>query len=554
VDDLHQERRLGTTDAHREVNDLLLSLSRTSRAFRLYDARNTLIRQFLDDLRTRVHAAAKAHGGLELEIEETTILWRDEVVYREADRERSLAFRLFRDGVRALEIGETVDWDELVSLLEVLSVRFVGVRQGEHDVVTMLRACDFQHIQVHSVEGAMEASAERVAGGATQIRRRFEAPADFDLPLPVLEHRKPVTFVQVEYEDRLALADETSAQTLPGHVLVLAHRLLLIARDPEDPGRLEDFAELLGELRDGLLVDASYVEAATLFRMLGQAFPDDRAHGITASFSSPEAMRTVLRGSRDGALDPELLTYLSALKAPSKVADGVVLALAVERGDPARMLGRALLEQLLPHFRERLERWLRAAEPPVAADITRAAAPTVPGATLLALGALGDEGLLALALESMAHVDDSGELTEGLLSLLGNPSMALRMAVVDELARREERSAFDPLLELIESRVAKGVEEDEARCIGRAMAMLLPEVAADEFQRWLRMSGVMSRLVKTREQRMLEWTAVCGLELVDHARYDRELMELARKEKRGPLHELCQTVLVERRRRRRELT
>ena len=117
---------------------MLRALARASRSFLIYDPRNAAIRTFLGAYRDAAYAALKAHGEIYLDIRPFEMLREGEVVYLERDRERSLAFRLFRDGVRRLTIETDVEWEELLKLLEILSIRFTGTRQQEDDVVTLL--------------------------------------------------------------------------------------------------------------------------------------------------------------------------------------------------------------------------------------------------------------------------------------------------------------------------------------------------------------------------------------------------------------------------------
>src|SRR5438093_7463985 len=86
---------------------LLSALSKAVRAFVLYDPSNAVVRQFLAEYRDRAREALEG-GSLALEVRPFEIARDGEVLYREQDRERSLAFRLFRDGVRRLTLHPAV--------------------------------------------------------------------------------------------------------------------------------------------------------------------------------------------------------------------------------------------------------------------------------------------------------------------------------------------------------------------------------------------------------------------------------------------------------------
>ena len=91
-----------------------------------------------------MYTALEQYEEIDLEIRPFEMLRDGEVVYLERDRERSLAFKLFRDGVRSVIIEPEVAWEELLRLLEILSIRFTGIRQQEDDVVTLLLKAGFK--------------------------------------------------------------------------------------------------------------------------------------------------------------------------------------------------------------------------------------------------------------------------------------------------------------------------------------------------------------------------------------------------------------------------
>ena len=102
----------------------MIALSRTARSFLIYEPRNEAVRQSLADVREKMRQALDTGGALDLEVRPFELVRQGEVVYLERDRERSLAFRMFRDGVRRLTIEPDVSWEELLRLLEILSIRY----------------------------------------------------------------------------------------------------------------------------------------------------------------------------------------------------------------------------------------------------------------------------------------------------------------------------------------------------------------------------------------------------------------------------------------------
>ncbi len=161
--------------------DVLNALARASRSYLLYDPRNDAVRDQLQRLRERFSHFLGTHGDLELEIDAEKLYMGDDAVYEERDREHSLAWKLYRDGVRNLVVRAGAEWSEIARLLEVLSLRYVGIHADEDDLVTLLWKAGLTSISIDAVEGFSfeEDSADHAArrkargvGDGRTIKRR----------------------------------------------------------------------------------------------------------------------------------------------------------------------------------------------------------------------------------------------------------------------------------------------------------------------------------------------------------------------------------------------
>ena len=79
------------------ANAALLALARASRSILIYQPRSDSVRQVLSDYKTRMREALEG-GDIELEVRPFELVLAGEIVYLDRDRDRSLAFFLFRDG------------------------------------------------------------------------------------------------------------------------------------------------------------------------------------------------------------------------------------------------------------------------------------------------------------------------------------------------------------------------------------------------------------------------------------------------------------------------
>ncbi|HSP79416.1 MAG TPA: hypothetical protein VLQ93_12850, partial [Myxococcaceae bacterium] len=273
---LGEEQALSGSPAVEAVNGALRALSKAARAFTLYEPRNEAIRRFIADFRERMEAALRTCGGpIVLTVQPFELQLGSEPVYAEKDRERSLSFRLFRDGVRKLTFPTHTPWEDFLRLLEILSVRFIGVRQQEDDLVTLLTKARFQALTFEAVEGFAEQEddeedpegVEFPEGAAARSLPHVQAPPEFDLPLPPpAGPMVGITLREVPPRYLEALRAEETPETVPARAVRLVAELVSAA----EAGRLEpaELSSVAAEVRDFLVADRRLDALARWVRLL----------------------------------------------------------------------------------------------------------------------------------------------------------------------------------------------------------------------------------------------------------------------------------------------
>jgi hypothetical protein len=517
-----EEAQLGGTPHGKAVNAALRALSRAARSFLLYDPRNDAIRAFLDDYRSGVAAALRL-GPIDLEVRPFELALQRaggglEVVYLERDRERSLAFRLFRDGVRKVAIQPDVHWDELLRLLEILSIRYTGVRQQEEDLVTLLFKAAFRGIQVAAVEGFVPDEEQLEAGQEgerARISHKVEAPRDWDLPLP--EPKTPVGYVYREVNPAWVarLVAECGSQTVADDALHLCALILDRVKDPTDPTDIEVFAQLVGEVRDFLLADDQLDRLVRLVALVQEAHVLDPAvvAPLMLSFTDARALRRILHSVPSSAMEPPESMRILLDLVPADHLTSLIELLAVERGQAPRRLMRQLLD------RDLLTRWdyamarLDTAPSDVAADMLRAVAYVAPARVVEAAVRVAprDEPELNLEiLQCLARSPPGAGRLPLLTVLLESSSLEVRVRAIQQMAEVRQREVYDRLKSAME-KGAIGMEPAEAEAIGRALSRIDPPRAA-ELADWIKPKGLFNRVVELPGRQMLQWCAVAAME------------------------------------------
>jgi hypothetical protein len=518
------EAAVGQSPIGKDANAALLALSHTARSFILYDAANERIRGFLENLRAKVEHFLATHGEMHLEFRPWDIVLGTEVVYSDKDRERSLAFRLYRDGVRRLVIRPGLEWNELTTLIGILSLRYKGVRTQEDDVVTLLWRADFKHIEIGAVEGLVASedddSEMKVPQGTPTGPRTamqamtFNAPYRFDYPWPSYTERAVVEHRVVPPSLLTRITDEDGTAAVPHECLHLVKELLAGLVDTLDPLTIDDVAPVLRELR-GFLVGDNYLDALldvvhTVQRM---APTDEKSRKeLLAACADADAVRRLILTltTEEMQTSPALLELVSV--APGDHLGTLLDLFTGSLHHRTSPLVRQLLEAQMRDQTARVAERLQSLDGNIAIELFRlmikADAARAVDAAVRLLGRKEEE-LQLEALNVLEHSSYGAKIGRALVGALGAESSVVRLRALAILVHQRESRAFDPLGEKVRRGAGGDLTLAEARVAGEALARLDPEKARPLFKEWVRPPGLLSRL--NPGQTTLRWAAVSGL-------------------------------------------
>ncbi len=243
------------------VRELLLLVVKALKALRLYQGKNAVAERLQDELFSRLTSHLDQEGQLRLTVKEFQISHGEAVVYESRDHTDSLAFLLFRDGIRRLGFLPGIEKAELGGLLESLS-RVSAAGNEQHDIVTLFWEQDFGSIRYFAVDAlATEPEGPRLerqlASGWTEAAggegARAAAVSLDGLAQPVLHF--PIADCQLSDEETDSLRAELSRQDEEAFwvkVVELAIDLALL--ETSEPER-EKLAQSLVEIMARLLAD-----------------------------------------------------------------------------------------------------------------------------------------------------------------------------------------------------------------------------------------------------------------------------------------------------------
>ncbi|HEX8694871.1 MAG TPA: HEAT repeat domain-containing protein [Longimicrobium sp.] len=458
-----------------EVQEVARGLAKALRTHLLYEGSSPALDRFLEQLTQGMRALWRKKPSVTLAVEERELLWEGLPVYHGEDRD-SLAFLLYRDGVREISLYRGFEDEELGVLIDLL-VRVHRARgEEQEDLLTLFWDHDWSHFRYRYVEplaeGAVLPAKSEEAPGPIQVREEVEAaavatvsPDDFQGALYFLdaaELRRLEDELQREMRrdlwtgvldalfDRLEDGAPLRQEQAVGILSDVLPTLL-------GAGKLDLAARVLGELvqiaTGGRRMPAPVMRSLrTLFEQLArpetveelvrtveQAGPliSEQSLGALLTYFPPDALAPLLKAGETSASPAVRRTVLAAAERLADAAREHAAALARDAdpavaGGAARILGR-----------------LRVAG--AAADIARLLQRPEPALRLTAVEALAElrspnaAGALEAALDDAEREVRVGA-ARALAALRYAPAKAKLEAALDSKRLREaelsERIAF----------------------------------------------------------------------------------------------------------------
>jgi hypothetical protein len=357
-----------------QVAELINSIVKALRAFHMYLPNNPIYQRATDNVRTAFTPIWGALDQLVLTVAETDFVWEEQVVYHQPNKGESLAWGLFKDGMRSLTIRRGAEDEELTRFLETVNrARYLAADAGD-DLLTLLWEQEFQFVQYHFVEffgeggGSIpEASGTYSAGGseAETAKARHAQVVEEAPPRPKgvvdLEDFDSTLYFLDEAEINAVAADlqEEYRRDARGSAINVLFDLFELHGDPpirgEILGTLEGLFPNFLNARDFRTAAAVLRESKVIAGRAPGLTPEHRARleAFVTKLSEPAIVSQlvqsldeapavagqaevaeVLRELQGAALEPVLAWLPSLSSAPLReVLEGVVDRLAAAHGN-----------------------------------------------------------------------------------------------------------------------------------------------------------------------------------------------------------------------------
>jgi len=496
------------------------------RATQLYLPNNPVYQRAVDNIRAAFRQIWQATEQLIFDIGETEMRWEDHSVYSQDQRNESIAWTLFKDGVRSLTFKPGIEDTEIVSFLTVLQQAKNLQADAPDDLLTLLWAEDFQFVTYTFRELASENAvpiersekgAPEIGGGgdtpggdagptdATTIRRQVEEEAppkreglvsidDFDTTLYFLDD-KEIEYLHKEVEREYA-------QDLRANVLAMLFDLLELQTYGTVRAELisivENFIPYLLGAGDFRSVAFILREVKVILQRARELIPEHRQvmEGLPTRLSQQDALSQLLQSLDEATSHPteeELSELFGELRADALgTLMGWLPKLSNER---VKSLVQTAAERLAQANAAEVLKALGSGDPAVQLEMVRLAGRLkLPGAPE-GMGSLLERGEreLKLAVVEALTTIGSPSATRLLEKAIDDDERDVRIAAVKFLGQRGHRNAFSRIEAAVTGNKLKDADLTEKMAFFEAYGAMAGDSGIPTLEKLLVAKGLLSR-------------------------------------------------------------
>jgi HEAT repeat protein len=318
--DVGDETPLIETEVDEEIllaKDLSRVFLKGIRAFRFYPPGNPHLKAFREELPRKFQLFLNQYHSFVLQISEYTLSFKKRVLYENADVKNSLAFRLYKDGLRELRFVEGLEEWEIWGLIDIV-IRSFNVSPVEDDSVTLMWEKDFVHIGYSATDELSDEAPVLVPENAEQYRNGLVfQPIDHDMDVDLAENEavekrgfdgflfNPIEEVHpfvsnqrvysLTSDDAERLRTEVESEFAPTVMFNIIDTVFEVLALEKEPEPYQDAANILNEVIDAHLAQGDFKNASDLLKRIYLLI---KAEGLTDW--QIEIIRKLIVGAGEG--------------------------------------------------------------------------------------------------------------------------------------------------------------------------------------------------------------------------------------------------------------
>lgn len=507
-----------------QIEELLRTLVKAQRAFQMYLPNNPIYHRAMGNVRDAFTPVWAATDEIILSIDETDFVWEETVVYQQLTKSESLAWMLYKDGMRILTLQRGCEREEIISFLQIVNQAKLLPADAGDDLSTLLWEQDFETIHYRfpelfgdgpavdtAIVGPPTASAEEIKDEVEQDLAEDSQP-DESRPKGMIDPEEfDSTLYFLDDTERKYLADELEREySRDLRASSLAGVFDIFELNPREEVHGE-VIEILEHLFPNLLNAGEFGACAAILRevrALGEStegVSDDhrrRLLDFDRRLSEPAIVSQLIQSLDEGGTPPEEAAVLLHQLRPESLETTVYWLPRLASG-PVRAILEKLSERLARENPQEVLRLLRLHESEALPGVIDLCARLQLETSVAGLGSVlehEDPKLRASAVEALGRVATPGAMTQ-VERALADTDRTVRMAAVKIVAQRGYKGAQRRVEEVVMGRRQKGLDFSEKRAFFEAYGAIAGAAGVKPLAGMLLRRGLLRRK-KNPEVRM----------------------------------------------------
>jgi HEAT repeat protein len=272
------------------ARDVTSAFVKAVKAARFYPADNPTVKGFRDQFLKKIQFFANKYQHYILQIGEYEFSYKGKVLYENRDVKSSLAFLMYKDGLRELRLMKGIEEWEAQGFVDLIK-RSESINQLEDDLVTLIWEKDFVHISYMATDEFLDETPITIPENVDQFRKNLifkpiahqvevdplegDTGEDVDVneliakrsesPPSVAANRNVYFLTPDEVEGLRKEVESEIDPTFIFNVIDIVFEILALEKDPEP---FQDAANIVNKILDALLTLGDFKKASDLLKRI----------------------------------------------------------------------------------------------------------------------------------------------------------------------------------------------------------------------------------------------------------------------------------------------
>ena len=270
------------------ARDLTSAFIKAVKAFRFYPPDNPTLKGFREQLLKKFQFFLNKYHSFTIQLGEYDLSFKGKILYENRDVKTSLAFLLYKDGLREIRFVKGLEEWEVQGFVDILK-QTDHINQLEDDIVTLMWEKDFMHISFLATDEFLEETPVVIPGNVDQFRKNLvfkpmghQVQVDFfeegsgeeidldhillkeikELP-PFVSDRSVYSLTPDEVEGLRRDVEAEVAPTFVFNVLDILFEILALEKASEP---FQDVVNIMIKILDAFLTIGEFTKAADLLK------------------------------------------------------------------------------------------------------------------------------------------------------------------------------------------------------------------------------------------------------------------------------------------------